>query len=128
MALKQHLARQIVQDFQGLEASLKAETDWSRQFQQRESPEAIDIVEVRVNDIGQLAPHLHETPWLIKVDKLIQKAGLASSVTEGQRKREQGAVRIAGDVVKDPFLPIGLPPQVIDVRVGRTMKRVHIVL
>ncbi|MGZ3468693.1 MAG: hypothetical protein ACXWO1_02015, partial [Isosphaeraceae bacterium] len=35
------------------------------------------------------------------MDKLLHKAGFATSVTDAQRKREQGSVRISGEIRKD---------------------------
>ena len=128
MALKQHLARTVVRDFHGIEEGLKAETNWSRQFQDRETPESIELVQVQLADVKHSEPLPGADHWFIKLDKLLHKAGFAPSVTEAQRKREQGSVRIAGDVRKEPVFAITIPPIPLDIRVGRTVKQVHIVL
>jgi tyrosyl-tRNA synthetase len=129
MALKQHLARTILRDFHGAEKSLTAENDWSRQFRDRGTPESVEVVQVHLSDIQ----HLGRDGVLdavgicsIKLDKLLHKAGFASSATDAQRKREQGSVRIAGDVWKEPILRFKLPLVPLDIRVGRTVKQVQI--
>jgi tyrosyl-tRNA synthetase len=126
MALKRDLARRIVQDFHDAESAQQAETDWSRQFQNRETPDSIETVEVRFADIKHADAPAGDSHCSVKLDKLLHRAGLASSATDGQRKREQGSVRIAGIVVRDPVLSIGTPPLDLDIRVGRTIKRAHI--
>jgi len=127
MALKQNLARQIVGDFHTVEAAMQAEVDWARQFRDRKAPESIEVVEVHfVTSSTPTIPCRPAPRCWFKLDKLLHRAGLASSATDAQRKREQGSVRIAGDVMKNPVLGIDPPPQDMDIRVGRTIKRVHI--
>jgi tyrosyl-tRNA synthetase len=126
MALKQHLARTIVGEFHGPEEGLKAETNWSRQFQDRGAPESVEVVQVHFDDVKDSATPPGGDHWFVKLDKLLHRAGFASSVTEAQRKREQGSVRIAGDVRKEPKFAIALPPVSLDIRVGRMLKQVHV--
>jgi len=129
MALKQHLARTILRDFHGAEEALKAENNWSRQFRDRGTPESVEVVQVHLNDIQHPGPPgALDGPeqCFIKLDKLLHKAGFASSATDAQRKREQGSVRIAGDVRKEPIFAITLPLVPLDIRVGRTVKQVQI--
>ncbi|MGB6384031.1 MAG: tyrosine--tRNA ligase [Terriglobales bacterium] len=130
MALKQHLARTILSDFHSVDEALEAENNWSRQFRDRGTPDSVEVVQVQLNDIQHSgSPHgiLYATGQIvIKLDKLLHKAGFASSATDAQRKREQGSVRIAGDVRKEPFLALQLPLVPLDIRVGRTVKQVQI--
>jgi tyrosyl-tRNA synthetase len=131
MALKQHLARTILRDFHGDEEALKAENNWSHQFRDRGTPESVEVVQVQLSDVqhpGSFPSGIHYGPGrvVVKLDKLLHKAGFASSATDAQRKREQGSVRIAGDVRKEPFLPLQLPLAPLDIRVGRTVKLVQI--
>ena len=127
MAMKQHLARTIVRDFHGFEKASQAEIDWSRQFQDRESPSAIEVVQVKLDDVKHAEPLPGENLWLIRLDKLLYKAGFATSVTDAQRKREQGSVRIAGDIRKEVAIGVRCPGPPFDIRVGRTVRQVHIV-
>src|SRR5271166_5327617 len=94
MAMKQHLARAIVKDFHGQNAAFQAEADWSRQVRDRQTPDSVDLVEVRLNEVLHASSTLIPGLVTIRLDKLVHKAGFASSVTEAQRKREQGSVRI----------------------------------
>jgi tyrosyl-tRNA synthetase len=129
MAMKQHLARTILRDFHGTEEALKAENDWSRQFQDRRTPESVEVVQVQLNDIQHPGPSgafYGPAQYFIKLDKLLHKAGFASSATDAQRKREQSSVRIYGDVRKEPIFTITSPPVTLDIRVGRTVKQVQI--
>jgi tyrosyl-tRNA synthetase len=126
MAMKQHLARTIVRDFHGLEKASQAEIDWSRQFQDRESPSAVEVVRVKLDDVKHSEPLPGENLWLIRLDKLLYKAGFASSVSDAQRKREQGSVRIAGDVRKEVAFGVLCPGPPFDIRVGRIVKQVHV--
>jgi len=127
MALKQNLARQIVGDFHTVEAAMQAEVDWARQFRDRKAPESIEVVEVHFADIKHAHDPMPAAPrcW-VKLDKLLHRAGLASSALMPSVNEKQGSVRIAGDVMKNPVLGIDPPPQDMDIRVGRTIKRVHI--
>ena len=127
MAMKQHLARTIVGDFHGLKKASGAEVDWSRQFQDRESPSAIEVVQVKLGEVKHSDPLPGEDLWSIRLDKLLYKAGFAGSVSDAQRKREQGAVRIAGVVRKEVAFGVRCPGPPFDVRVGRTIRQVHIV-
>jgi tyrosyl-tRNA synthetase len=123
MLAKKELARRIVADFHSPETAAKAGEDWAKQFQKSEVPDAIETVDVSIRDVGEVNPLPGSS---IKVDKLLFKAGFASSVTEGGNKRKAGSVKFNAEVVKDPVFLAGLPPVVIDVRVGHRMKRVQV--
>jgi tyrosyl-tRNA synthetase len=134
MEAKKGLARRIVADFHSKEAAKKAEEDWGKQFQKDEVPESLQVIQVRLSDVTQVrlsdlgATTLPgDAPWFIKLDKLLHKAGLATSITDAQRKREQGSVRIAGEIRKEPVFAIPAPAADLDIRVGRIIKRVHII-
>jgi tyrosyl-tRNA synthetase len=136
MQAKKDLARRIVADFHSADAAAKAADDWAKQFQKNEVPGSIEAVSLQLGEVGQPSPvrlsDIGEANPLpgssIKVDKLLFKAGFVSSVTEGGNRRKAGSVRFNAEIVKDPIYIAGLPPIIIDVRVGHRMKRVHIVL
>jgi tyrosyl-tRNA synthetase len=125
MQAKKDLARRIVEDFHGADAAAKAGEDWGKQFQKDEVPDVIELVQIKLDDIK--SGPLQGEQWQIRIDKLLHKAGFAASVSDAQRRLKQGAVQINGNVVKDPWSSAmsGGPP--FDVRVGRTLKKVHIV-
>jgi tyrosyl-tRNA synthetase len=126
MALKQHLARKIVGDFHSEDAALKAEQDWSSMVQRRETPDSIEVVEVRFDDVGYVNSVPGSVFRVIRIDKLLHKSGLAVSVTEGRRKRESGSVQVAGSIVKQPIFNVESLPAVVDVRAGHSMRKIHI--
>jgi tyrosyl-tRNA synthetase len=125
MQAKKELARRIVGDFHSAEAATKAAEDWAKQFQDRESPTVIELVQVKLDDVK--TEPVTEGQWQIRLDKLLYKAGFANSISEAQRKLKQGSVQIAGEVKTEVWSSAinGGPP--FDVRIGRTMKKVHIV-
>jgi tyrosyl-tRNA synthetase len=123
MQAKKELAKKIVADFHSSEAAVKAGEDWAKQFQKDEVPDSIEEVDVRLAEVGKVNPPAGSS---ITVDKLLFKAGFASSVTEGGNKRKSGAVRFGTEIVKDPIYKAGVPPFTIDVRVGHRIKRVQI--
>jgi tyrosyl-tRNA synthetase len=123
MQAKKDLARRIVADFHSAEAAAKAGEDWAKQFQKDQVPDSVDTVELQLAEIGQVNPLPGSS---IKVDKLVFRAGLAASVTDARGKREAGAVRLNGEVARDPIFAGGLPPLTLDIRLGHRVKKVHV--
>jgi tyrosyl-tRNA synthetase len=125
MQAKKDLARIIVTDFHSAEAATKAAEDWTKQFQERELPSVIELIQVKLDDVKTVL--VQSNQWQIRMDKVLHKSGFAVSVTEAQRKIKQGSVQVEGNVITDMWssVIIGGPP--FDVRIGRTLKKVHIV-
>src|ERR1700684_4230247 len=123
MQAKKDLARRIVADFHSAEAATKADEDWAKQFQKDQVPDLIEMISIRLGDVGEYSPLPGSS---IKVDKLLFKTGFASSVTEAGSKRKAGSVRFNTEIVKDPVYLAGVPPLTIDVRLGHRIKRVQI--
>jgi tyrosyl-tRNA synthetase len=119
MKLKQQLARTIVGEFHSPQAAASAGEDWSRQFQRDEAPQELEEITVPAAEVAA------GKDGSIKLDKLLARCGLASSVSDGARKIKQGAVRVDGEVKTGPVLNIAVPAQ-ITLRVGRAMKKVRI--
>ncbi len=151
MALKKDLARRIVTDFHSPDAGTKAGEDWAKQFQKDEVPEDVDRVSVSLESVvgGSTAgeiPDLIDNPGYlaipsrdvvknsppdvprkpIRVDKLLAKAGLAESVSDGVRKIKQGAVQING-YLSGLHLLVVLPTPEMTIRAGRKIKKVTLV-
>jgi tyrosyl-tRNA synthetase len=129
MQLKKALARRIVQDFHGEQAAAAADENWAKQFQKDEVPENVEsqtiaFAEVRSGSEADQSPY----SGIVKMDKLIVKAGLAESATDAQRKRKQNAVSIDEKIVDDHALiwnrPLG---DEFILKVGRKMKRIKFV-
>ena len=123
MQLKKALARRIVQDFHGEQASTAADENWAKQFQKDQVPENIENQTIAIRDVsaepdGQTKPSL-------RVDKLILLAGLAESSTDAQRKRKQKAVKIDDRVIEEhAFSP---DSREFVLKVGRKIKRISLV-
>ena len=115
METKKKLARTIVAGFHGEAAAKSADENWARMFQQKESAE--DLEEAKVAFVEVTGPKGE-----LNIPKLLVKIGLASSGSEANRKIDEGAVRIDGDLfgrtrVYFPDLPARLV-----VRLGKRAK------
>ncbi|HZR55340.1 MAG TPA: tyrosine--tRNA ligase [Terriglobales bacterium] len=113
MQAKKDLARIIVKDFHSQEAAEKATEDWAKQFQKKEVPETVEEVTVEIEGDR------------IRLDKLLERVGLADSVSDGGRKIKQGAVRVNGEVKTDPLTPLDISKQ-LTLQVGRKIKKVKV--
>ncbi len=120
MQYKKQLAIRIVTDFHSAEDAARAEVDWAKQFQRDEVPEDVEHVSVPYAEIAA-----SNDGSRVKLDKLLAKSGLASSVSDAVRKIKANSVRIDGEVKADLFLPVK-PPAELTVRVGRQIKKVSI--
>jgi tyrosyl-tRNA synthetase len=126
MQAKKDLARRIVADFHSASAAAKAAEDWAKQFQDGDLPTVIELVQVKLDDVKtEQLPG--EGMWQIRLDKLLHKAGFANSVSEAQRKLKQGSVQIGGEVKKEVWSSAKSLGPPFDIRVGRIVKKVHIV-
>ena len=142
MQAKKDLARRIVADFHSAEAGAKAAEDWAKQFQKDELPQDLDCVDVDLADvevdpdgkhhgavfkIGLRTSHDRNTP-IVRLDKLIRKAGLASSNSDAASKLKGGAVNIDGEAVGESnFIADMAVSSDAVLRVGRRMIRVRLV-
>jgi tyrosyl-tRNA synthetase len=144
MALKKELARGIVADFHSAETAARAAEDWARQFQKDEVPEDLELVKIPLVDVspqfqgtGGFKPHViggteqpAETDF-VRIDKLVRRAGLATSNTEAAGKFKQGAVsliNIDGENIDTRRELVVMVPvnQDMVLRVGRKMKRIRV--
>ena len=129
MTLKKELAGKIVADFHSADAATKASEDWAKQFQKGETPETLEEVSVSLSDVRGTASAESGEP--LRLDKIIARAGLASSTTEANRKIKEKAVRVDGEVITTPVIYRGTLDDpafrvVLVVRVGRQTKKVII--
>jgi tyrosyl-tRNA synthetase len=107
--VKMRLAREIVAQYHGKEASLSAEEEFKRIFQQRELPDEIPTfhIEADLLEDGRV--------WL---PKLLVSAGMAGSTSEARRLIQQGGVKLGGEKVDDPNIHIEPVPGMI-IQVGK---------
>jgi tyrosyl-tRNA synthetase len=116
MTLKKELARKIDADFHSAEAAAKAGEDWARQFQEREVPDSVEEVEIAVELTAD---------GKVRLDKVLAKAGLADSVSDATRKLKQKSVKLNGETITTPSVPLDLAKP-FTLQVGRRIKRVRV--
>ena len=130
MESKKELAARIVKDFHSAEAADAAMAAWTKQFQFKQTPDVIQQVQINYEDIASGWSPGKQIPEgaPIKVDKLVQKADLAASITEASRKRTERAVKIDDVVVTAPVHLMGTHvfPKIFVLQVGRKLRQVHV--
>jgi tyrosyl-tRNA synthetase len=119
MQYKKELAQRIVSDFHGADAGKQAAEDWAKQFQKDEVPENLETVTIAFGDVAGSGNNG------VRLDKLLAKAGLADSASDGARKIKAKAVRVDGEVKTEPVLQVKVPIE-LTVRAGRLLKKVAI--
>ena len=141
MLLKKGLARMIVTDFHSAEAAAKAGEDWAKQFQKDGIPENPDQVEISIARIkianalpdsgegasAQIITSDLSNAEVLRADKLIREAGLASSTGEAGRKIKEKGVHINGKIILGLAILVS-PKEPLLVRVGKRIKRVVLTL
>ena len=112
--VKVSLASQIVRDFHGEQAALKAASNWERQFSDRQVPNDAPVRALsKDNDIGSKPGKIYLSRALLQLDA-------APSRAEAERLIKQGAVELDGAVIKDPRHEIDLHhPRRYLLRVGK---------
>ena len=150
MELKKALARRIVQDFHSEQAAKDADANWAKQFQKDEVPENVEEVEIPLSEVAALqsAREANELPLtakyfpfpnldaiiksapeiqrkLLRIDKLLVRAGLVASTSEANRKLKEEAVRIDAQLVRGSnLMMVVLPVPKFDLRMGKKIKRI----
>ncbi len=125
MKLKQELGKRIVADFHSAEAAEQAAQDWSRMFQKDEVPEDLPLLTIPYSDVAAPSAAMTDGRLQIKLDKLLARAGLATSVTDGLRKLKQNAVRINGELKTDLVATVSVGAE-FTLRAGKRMVKVAI--
>ena len=142
MQAKKDLARRIVTDFHSGTAAREAEENWTKQFQKHETPDELATVEIpREQVLLRRSEDDPSAPWfplydrsklspgtfidVLKMEKLLTSAGLASSATEASRKLKERAVRVNGETVVHSQLAALLPTE-LNLNLGRHWRRVVI--
>jgi tyrosyl-tRNA synthetase len=125
MKLKQELGKRIVADFHSREAAEQAAQDWSRMFQKDEVPEDLPLISVRFEEVAAPNAASVDGNVQVKLDKLLARTGLATSVTDGLRKVKQNAVKLDGDLKTELVVAVKLGAE-FTLRAGKKMLRVAI--
>ncbi len=117
MQAKKNLAWTITRDFHSQQEADTAAEGWAKMFQQRGVSEDVPVVEVSRSAEGLVVLHT-PTETVLKTGRLLQLAGLASSVGEANRKIGENAVSANGEKFRgmsttaevlgvDPVLRVG---------------------
>jgi tyrosyl-tRNA synthetase len=136
MALKKELARLIVTDFHSAEAATKAAEDWARQFQKGGVPENLECVDIDLANVvyegrggGAARVIGNGDTHMLRLDKLVREAGLASSNREAATKIKSGSVGINGENVGADELFVHMPANLYTIlRLGRHMRKVRVIV
>jgi tyrosyl-tRNA synthetase len=113
MELKMALARKVVEDFHSPSDAEAAYDSFNREVRQGLEPadtETLPLPPEAMTDKG------------VRVDKLLARIGIASSVSEANRKLKEGAVEINGERFNELLLPDA--PDLLVIRMGKKWKRV----
>jgi tyrosyl-tRNA synthetase len=125
MKLKQELGKGIVSDFHSREAAEQAAQDWSRMFQKDEVPEDLPVIAVPFAEVAAPNAASVDGNVQVKLDKLLARTGLATSVTDGLRKVKQNAVKVDGELKSEVVVAVKLGAE-FTLRAGKKMVRVVI--
>jgi tyrosyl-tRNA synthetase len=125
MKLKQELGKRIVTDFHSAEAAEQAAQDWSRMFQKDEAPEDLPVMAVKFEDVAAPNASTSDGAVQVKLDKLLARTGLATSVTDGLRKVKQNAVKVDGELKTELVVAVKLGSE-FTLRAGKKMVKVAI--
>ena len=123
MKLKQELGKHIVADFHSAEAAERAAQGWSRMFQKDETPEDLPLTSIRFEEVAAPNSSVSDGKAQVKLDKLLARTGLATSVTDGLRKLKQNAVKLDGELKTDIVATVNLGGE-FTLRAGKKMLRV----
>lgn len=116
---KMRLARELVSLYWGEEAAKNAEMEFISVFQKGEIPEEIPEIYLNSSEL--------QDGFKIWLPKLLMKAGLVGSTSEGKRSIIQGAVKLDGDKMTDPDACITINNGMV-IRVGkRKFARIYLV-
>jgi tyrosyl-tRNA synthetase len=120
MQAKKNLAWGIVRDFHSPEAADAAGENWAKQFQQRAVANDAPVVEISLATDG-----LAIEDSVIRLPKLLQLAGLASSTGEATRKLGENAVSVNGEKFSEKLLKGVKVGDSVALRLGKKSVRVE---
>ena len=125
MGVKKDLARGITADFHGAAEAGRAAENWAKQFQGGGVSEDVPVVEVALDAEGLAITSGDIAGIELRVAKLLQLAGLASSTGEATRKLGENAVSINGEKFSGKQLSRAALGDAPVLRLGRRSVRVQ---
>jgi tyrosyl-tRNA synthetase len=125
MQAKKNLAWGIVHDFHSSAAADTAAENWAKQFQQRVVAEDAPVVLISLAADGLVVELGLREGAVVRVPKLLQLAGLASSTGEATRKLAENAVSVDGEKFTEKLLKGVNAGGSIALRLGKKSVRVE---
>jgi tyrosyl-tRNA synthetase len=125
MQAKKNLAWGIVRDFHSAEAADAAAENWAKQFQQRAVAEDAPVVQISLAAEGLVVELGLREGAVVRVPKLLQLAGLASSNGEAMRKLGENAVSVNGEKFSEKLLKGVNAGGSVALRLGKKSVRVE---
>lgn len=114
MDVKMRLGRIIVSDFHSAEEAQRAQDEFTRVVRNKEVPAEVEAVTLLASDLAG---------GKVRIDKLLARAGLATSVSEATRKIKAGSVKVDGVTVTELSLPVPDVPFML--QAGKQWRRVE---
>ena len=125
MQAKKNLAWGIVRDFHSKDAADAAAENWAKQFQQRAVAEDAPVVKISLAAEGLVVELGLKEGSVLRVAKLLQLAGLASSTGEATRKLGENAVSVDGEKFSEKLLKGVNAGGSVALRLGKKSVRVE---
>src|SRR5580693_6468156 len=125
MRLKPELGKPIVADFHSPAAAEQSAQDWSRMFQKDEVPADLPLIAVRFEEVAAPNAAVNDGVVQVKLDKLLARTGLATSVTDGLRKVKQNAVKVDGELKTEIVASVKVGTE-FTLRAGKKMVKVSV--
>ena len=125
MQAKKNLAWGIVRDFHSAAAADNAAENWAKQFQQRAVAEDAPVVEISLSAEGLVVELGLKEGSVVRLPKLLQLAGLASSTGEATRKLGENAVSVNGEKFSEKLLKGMKAGDSVALRLGKKSVRVE---
>jgi len=94
-------------------------------FQKDEVPEDLPLIGVPFADVAAPNAASVDGNVQVKLDKLLARTGLATSVTDGLRKVKQNAVKVDGELKSEVVVTVKLGAE-FTLRAGKKMVKVAI--
>jgi tyrosyl-tRNA synthetase len=121
MEVKKAMARTITAGFSSADHALRAEENWSTQFQKGGTSEDTERVSLAKADLA-----FEEATSTIGTDRLMVAAGFCPSMGEARRKRAEKAVKVDNATVEDARLALTAGSVELLVKLGKKTKIVTV--
>jgi tyrosyl-tRNA synthetase len=125
MQAKKNLAWTITNGFHSHEEANTAAEGWAKMFQQRGVSEDVPVVKVSRSSEGLIGVADSQERTELRMPKLLQLAGLASSTGEATRKLAENAVSVNGDKFSEKLIQEAVLGDCPILRLGKKSVRVE---